>query len=45
MNPLPKLAAFAALLAAVFAGGLAIGAAAGPFDDTPPPPVHREHTP
>ena len=45
MNPLTKLAAFAAALIAVFTGGLALGATAGPFDDPAPPPVHSEHTP
>ena len=44
MNPLAKLAAFAVALVAVFSGGLALGAAVGPVDDTPAP-VHSSHTP
>ena len=43
MSPLVKLALFAAVLVAVFGGGLALGAAAGPFDD-PAPPTHAEHS-
>ncbi len=45
MNPLAKLAVFAVALTAVFAGGLALGAAAGPIDDPSPTPVHVEHRP
>lgn len=44
MSPVTKLAAFAVLLLAVFGGGLAVGAVAGPFDDGEPPP-QMEHSP
>jgi hypothetical protein len=36
-SPLVKLAAFAVVLAATFAGGALIGAAVGPDPSSPPP--------
>ena len=45
MTPVVKLMAFAAVLVAVFSGGLALGAAVGPFDDAPPRTIHSEHRP
>lgn len=44
MNPALKLVLFAVALLAVFAGGLAVGNAVGPFDDGKPA-VHAEHAP
>ncbi|MGH9185005.1 MAG: hypothetical protein ACRD0U_04180 [Acidimicrobiales bacterium] len=42
-----KLGGFALLLALVFGGGLALGAAFGPTTETPlPPPTHHtDHAP
>ena len=46
MSSAARLAAFAAVLAAVFTGGWAAGSALGPFDSTEQPaPAHAEHTP
>ena len=42
MNVVARLAAFAVALVAVFAVGLALGAAVGPFDHAPAP-AHAEH--
>lgn len=48
MNPLAKLAAFVVVLALVFGGALAVGAAVGPIGaDAPPthePSTHDEPT-
>jgi hypothetical protein len=44
MNPVAKVAAFALALLAIFGGGLALGAAVGPFEDGEPP-THVEHAP
>jgi hypothetical protein len=44
MNPLVKLVAFAVALMAVFGGGLALGAAAGPIGSDIPT-AHVGHTP
>ena len=43
MNAPARLAAFVAALIVVFAGGWVIGAAVGPFHDSPPP-THTDHT-
>ena len=46
MNTVAKLTIFVALLIVLFVGGLAVGAAVGPLDNTPTPaPSHVEHTP
>jgi hypothetical protein len=46
VNPILKLTLFALVLLAVFAGGLAVGNAAGPFDDGgTPAPAHAGHAP
>jgi hypothetical protein len=47
MSTAARLAAFAALLAAVFGVGFGIGAVAGPeTSDVDPPPTHEmEHSP
>jgi hypothetical protein len=37
VNPLARLAAFALVLALLFGGGVAVGAAVGPLDEQPRP--------
>jgi len=45
MNVSVRLAVFALVLALVFAAGIGLGAAVGPFDEEPAPAPHVEHTP
>jgi hypothetical protein len=42
VTPAAKLAAFAVVLAGLFGGGVALGAAVGPFDADEEPPTHVE---